>query len=177
MPSNFSLKFIFDFIPALKDVPPTIFDQLTKKMNRIITNHDEIKGVFLLSAGKYDPVIYSKNIKNYQKIQEMSELLHSFGIEPLIKDLASRGYHGSSAMTFPEFGLGMIKISDNEIIAVLVGDQPDQYSEDKIKIIIETIKNEVFPDLETTLKTIPNPRVKTDEETINTSTIPKPDEK
>ncbi|MDH5402659.1 MAG: hypothetical protein OEZ01_03390 [Candidatus Heimdallarchaeota archaeon] len=173
---DITIDFIFDIMPSLSKLPYAIFDRINNEIKKTIDHISEISGVFVVSTVETQPLIYSKSLYDFESIKTIAEMLQSFNPQYLIKSLQMKGYHGMEHLSYPEFEIYFTKITDTEVLAVLVSSKKEAIKPIVEKIIMNIKNSLALEDTVRTLSSLPIPQntLSSNDNTDNSSSVPRP---
>jgi len=174
---TYSLQFVNEFIPSLKEVAPSVLDALSSKLEKQMPNNSEIKGVILLSTNsKSSPNLYARKLSEYKWIQQIAEMLHERDLRQLKQKLSAFSYHGSKVLTRKKLGLGMVKINDNDVLVLITNSSVDSLDSSSMLIMSILIDSYLPQTSSSVLSALPNPKQRVRKKKIEVTPpgIPRP---
>jgi len=167
--SRLDLQFITEFLPNLKDVPITVLDSLTGKLQQQFKEHQLIGVITCHSQGE-EPDIYTRKIQHFQAIRTLADGISTSEITTMVKRLSTTGYHGTETIAHGSTGIGLVKISDDQVLLAITA-LPD--SSLNSTSLTQCLQEHYHSTLQTTMKTLPVPKISRKNADVSLA-IPKP---
>lgn len=143
----------------LSHLPREIFERLNTRLHNTVKQFDHVNGVFILSTKPGEPAVYSRSIKDFSHVTQIAELCNSLNVSMLIKRLEAKGYHGIDIINFPDFAVGLLKLTDTEILAVLISNHDDITHDISLETILKELRASLFDtSIDRQLRSMPNPK-------------------